>query len=477
MSEESVKVASDFEYAEPHGPLGYEPFRQDYVGPNWKDPAGLYAKRPVRDLGTERHRDKEVYWSREIMELEWKRLWSNTWLMVGHLSDIPKPNAFMKVDIGPESFLVVRKNDDEVEAIYNVCQHRGTRLVANDFGTAKKFTCPFHKWEFSNSGELLKIADKETFRTQALCHDLNIPKIRVAAWRGWIFINMEPNAEPLEQFLGADFMETMRAYDFEKGIRIRDITQEWPVNWKAAHEGFSEGYHVQAIHPQLLAALDAYHAQVDLYENGHARSMYQFMSPTPQAVSRLPRQITEEHKIFLREAGLQEHEFPEYWSDVAAAVVEGKRRKKGAIDYSKFSAGQLIDSWGMGFFPCSEHFMYPEGFFIQHWLPHPTDPEKCYYRAQVYAIPGIGELPSFMGVDKADMSGRTVLPRTFLDPTDLKSLGPVISQDRMTLPRVQQGMHSRGFKGAVFSEQEVRIRYFYDEYYRYLRGHKGGERD
>lgn len=472
MSHTADKDDTQLRYAEPQQPISYEPFRVGYRLPAWKDTRGLYKASKYHDLGTARHRDKEVYWSREVMQQEWARLWTKVWHMVGHLTDVPTPNSFMKFDLGPESVLVVRGEGDTVHAIYNVCQHRGTQLITQDFGKSRRLVCPFHRWEYAMDGKLLKIQDRETFRAEALCHDLNIPRLRAAVWRGWVFVSFDPEGPSLEEFLGAEFMQIMDAYDFERVIRIRDIMQEWPTNWKTAHEGFNEGYHVQATHPQLNAAVDAYHAQTDLYANGHARSVYQFMSPTPHVADQLREGLAPEHKIFLREAGVPESEFPKHWSEVPSAIINAKRKKKGAIDYGKFSEGQLVDDWGVGFFPATETFLHPEGFFVQHWRPHPTDPEKCIYQAQVYAVPGIGELPSFMAVENADLSGKKVLPRTYLKDDQIEETGPVISQDRHLLPRLQRGMHSQGFKGGVFSDQEIRIRQFYDEYYQYLRGHK-----
>jgi hypothetical protein len=170
---------------------------------------------------------------------------------------------------------------------------------------------------------------------------------------------------------------------------------------------------------------------------------------------------------------VKEADFPTHWKDVPGAIIKAKRKQKtGPIDYSKFSDGQLTDDWGVGLFPTHEFFLHPEGFLIQSWLPHPSDPEKCIYHAVVYAVPGIGELPTFMGVTDADLSGKKVLPRTYADPNDLMAAGPVVSQDREIVPRVQRGLHSRGFNGAVYSEQEIRIRDFFDEYYKYLRNEK-----
>lgn len=471
MKKTRTPYEDQFRFAEPSESIDYEPYRQTYVLPKWKDSRGLYRKSPPRDLGAARHENKSVYFSPEIMEQEWERIWSRVWLLVGHLNDVPAPNSWMRVDRFRESILVVRGRGDSVRAMYNVCQHRGARLVARDFGKSTKFVCPFHKWEYATSGSLLKVQDRETFREDALCHNLDLPQISAQVWRGWIFISFSDDPMPLEDFLGPEIVERTQPYDFEKMIRVRDVMQEWNANWKTAHEAFIEGYHVQATHPQLVPAVDAYHAQTDLFSNGHALSIYQFMSPAPQYAARKggKLELAEEHRIFLREAGVPEASWPKNPRDVPQAIIKAKLARKGyAIDYKRFSEGQLVDDWGVGLFPGTEAFMHPEGVFIQNWMPHPRDPEKCIYQAQVYAVPGIGELPSFMAVEDADLSGKTVLPRTRLDNSDMENLGPVIRQDRELVPRVQEGLRSKGFKGGVYSEQEIRIRHFFDEYYRYM---------
>ena len=464
----------EFEYAEPHSPLAYEPYRLNYSQPEWKDTQKRYKRAKLRDFGTDRHRDKEVYYDPKIADEEFEKIIAKAWHFAGHMNDLPKENRFLKFDIGHESIIVVRGKGDSLRAFYNVCQHRGASLVEADYGSAKKLVCPFHRWEFDMNGDLLRITDRETFRSSALCHNLNIPKVRVESWRGWIFVNMDPDAMPLVDWIGKDLAEILKPYDFEKAIRVRECVQEWPVNWKLALQAFNEGYHVAATHPQLNPAVDAYHAQHDLYDNGHGRSIYNFMIPDPH-LSDPPKEFPQEMQIFLREAGVAEEDFPKNMADVPQVIIDAKRNRKNyAIDYSKFSEGQLVDDWGVGFWPSTETFLHPEGFFIQHWRPHPSgDPLKCIYSAQVYAVPGISELPSFMAVEGTpDMSGNTVLPRSYLDAADIDATGPVISQDRVITPRTQKGVRSRGFKGAIYSDQEVRIRQWFNEYYKFMRGHK-----
>ncbi len=458
-------------YADPYTTLEYEAYRQTYELPDWKDGERLLKRTPPRDYGTDRLADKHIYFDAGVMEREYDKIWSKVWLLAGHMNDLPRQNCFMKFDVGYESFLIVRGEGDQLHAMYNSCRHRGTELVEQDFGSTKKFVCPFHKWEFASDGSLLKIQDRETFRAEALCHDLNLKKVRVEAWRGWIFISMDTEAEPLEEFLGAEFMDSVASYDFEGAVRIRDVVQEWPANWKVAHEAFNEGYHVQATHPQLIPANNAYHCVHNLYGNGHALSIYQNMLPSPHVMNDIPSDgISDEQKIFLREAGIKEEDFPKNRDDVPMAVIKGKRAKTGGIDYARFTNSQLIDSWGIGLFPCTEGFLLPEGYFLQSWHPHPTDPEKCIYKTQVYAVTGAGELPSYMAVEGVDLSGKTVLPRTHAEKGDIDIVGPVIGQDVVLIPRVQRRMRSRGYDGAILSEQEIRIRDFYDEYNRLMNG-------
>jgi phenylpropionate dioxygenase-like ring-hydroxylating dioxygenase large terminal subunit len=465
---------ADLEFSAPEKELPYDAWTPEFEQPLWKDPKRQVEKRPYVDLGAGVLADKQVYWSQAAHEREWHALWRKTWHLVGHLNDVPKKGDFLKADLGPESFLVTRGAGNTLTALYNFCTHRGTRLVMKDFGSANKFVCPYHRWEFETDGAIKHVPQRETFRKETLCRKLDMPRLRVDTWRGWIFVTMDEAAPTLIDYLGKDFTAMLGAYDLEKMVRVADVAQTWPVNWKTAHEAFIEGYHVQATHPQLIPNVDTYLAQVDLYPNGHNRQFFPFTEPMTPYEDGLPLALSEENKLFLREAGVAEEDFPESRADVPQAVVRGKRNgANGAIDYGKFTDGQLIDDWSLSFFPGLTWNIHPEGVLVQSWRPHATDPLKCEYLLRVYAVPGISELPSYMGVPKdTDTSGSTVLPRSYADADDLSVLGPVVSQDRVLIPRLQAGMRSEAFEGAILGEQELRIRAFYDEYYKYMNGLK-----
>ena len=70
-------------YADSNDNINYEPYRADYRQPDWKDSRKLYKSSKPRDYGTERHSDKEVYFSRDLAEKEWESLFAKTWHFVG----------------------------------------------------------------------------------------------------------------------------------------------------------------------------------------------------------------------------------------------------------------------------------------------------------------------------------------------------------------------------------------------------------
>lgn len=455
--------------------LPYPPFRPDEpCYPHRQAEPGGDArndlKQPYRDFGTARHEHKERYTSRDIAAREWERLWKKTWIFFGHVSDLPRKGSYQRVNVGPESFIVVRQGDGSIKALYNVCQHRGTPLVTDDFGIRAGFTCPYHLWQFDLAGRCTRITDRETFRTEALRYNLDIPSVRVAEWKGWLFLTMNQDAAPLDEFLGATLMSQFDAYPWERMRRLVDMRQEWEVNWKIGMEAFIEGYHTQALHPQMARYVDLYHSQVDAYPNGHARHIVPYMRPYPRFAQCLKHGLLDEHKVFLRDAGIDPETFTGTAHDVRPAIMAAKRdhaRNQG-LDFSRFDDEQLVDDWTVQIFPATTFNCHPEGVLVQRWWPHPSDPEKMIYHYQVWALTDC-ELPNFMAIpDDVDKTGATTLPATWLAAGDIEPLGPVVSQDVPFIPLVQGRMRSDGFRGAIYGEQELRIRVFYDEYYKHL---------
>ena len=86
------------------------------------------AKAPEPDLGTAPIAG-ERYWSPEFAQREWDHMWTKVWLIAGVVNQIPKAGDYLTAEVGRESIICVRGTDERIRAFYNVCQHRGNRLV------------------------------------------------------------------------------------------------------------------------------------------------------------------------------------------------------------------------------------------------------------------------------------------------------------------------------------------------------------
>src|SRR5258707_799390 len=71
----------------------------------------------------------ERYTSREYFRNEWRRMWMRTWQIGGMSAQAPEAGDYLVADLGPESILIIRQDGGAFRAFYNVCPHRGTRVL------------------------------------------------------------------------------------------------------------------------------------------------------------------------------------------------------------------------------------------------------------------------------------------------------------------------------------------------------------
>lgn len=195
---------------------------------------------------------KEHYISREFLELEKRKLWSRVWQVACREEELKKVGDFVTYDIHDNSFVVVRTEPERIRAYYNVCMHRGRRLTAG-CGHARLFHCNFHGWRWNLDGSVNRILDRSDWDgcPSVSDEDFRLREVQCDTWGGFVYINPDPEAEPLADYL-APMTSFIDPFEFEK-LRYRwYVSVRLPCNWKVALEAFNEGYHVAATHPQLL---------------------------------------------------------------------------------------------------------------------------------------------------------------------------------------------------------------------------------
>ena len=200
--------------------------------------------------------DKAHYLSQAFADAEAEHLWPRVWQVACREEEIASPGNYIAYDIVDDSIIVARGQDGTIRAFHNVCPHRGRRLVGRA-GTAREFVCGYHGWRWNLDGSNSKVVDRADWQDCISDEELKLQSVRVASWGGFVFINMDPDCEPLETFL-APVIERCEAFEFDR-LRFRWYrTVEFPTNWKVMLEGFNEAYHVQQTHPQFLEFLEDY---------------------------------------------------------------------------------------------------------------------------------------------------------------------------------------------------------------------------
>jgi phenylpropionate dioxygenase-like ring-hydroxylating dioxygenase large terminal subunit len=439
------------------------------------EPGSPEALAPYQDYG-DRLYSTDRYVSRDWASREWENMWTRIWTLAGVAKDIPEVGDWFRYDLGPESFIVTRFGaaPGDIAAYYNVCHHRGNRLVMSEFGHASSFKCAFHSWEWNLDGTLKNIQDRETFRAPVVEDDPPLTPVRCEIWDGFIFINMDMDAEPLLDFLGP-VVDHLKAYRFADMHVVKDLETPWPCNWKIGHDAFIEVYHVHAVHPEILSFFNDREVQWDTYPNGMSRQLLKFGEISPKVDDH--ETLNEGLKYLLSEVDVTPEQFVGRPNDARRVLQEAKRAwaDKRGIDYSAFTDNQLTDDWNYSIFPNITFNAHPEGLLIQRFRPHRSDPEKMTYDLMVLIRPVDDpnyKVPAYMGVeDGTDLSGK-IRPERMHIEYGSPGLGYVINQDATMMGYVHQGVQSRGYKGARYSDQEQQLRHWHNELERYVRGEK-----
>ena len=145
---------------------------------------------PVRSLAARYYTDPAVF------EKERRGLLSRTWQFAGHESQAREPGDYFTCEIAGESLFCIRGRDGVLRAFYNVCQHRGHRLVEGA-GTARAIVCPYHAWSYELTGafrsgpnvESVPGFDRSSIRLTA---------VRSESLHGFVFVNLDDDAAPMD---------------------------------------------------------------------------------------------------------------------------------------------------------------------------------------------------------------------------------------------------------------------------------------
>jgi phenylpropionate dioxygenase-like ring-hydroxylating dioxygenase large terminal subunit len=191
------------------------------------------------------------YYDPGFFDLERERLWPRAWQVACRIEEIPQVGDYAEYTIVDQSILVVRVSSDHIKAYWNACRHRGAQLGRGAGRFREELVCPFHGWRWKLDGSCSYVHAERGFRPDSVTPDaLRLRECRSETRWGLVFINMDPDAQPLSEALdgvGAALdplrLDLMRV-DWWQYIELE-------ANWKVAQEAFLEAYHIMQSHPEI----------------------------------------------------------------------------------------------------------------------------------------------------------------------------------------------------------------------------------
>lgn len=458
--------------------------------------------------------DASVYHSRAFHELEVERLWKRVWQMACHEDDVPEVGDSFVYDIASLSFIVVRTSEEEFRAYPNACLHRGRALLHESERGLREFRCPFHGWAWHLDGSLKEVPCHWDFPTvDKDTHSLK--SLPVGRWGGFVFINPDPECEPLEDFLG-DLSSQFPHVPFERRYKAAHIIKRLNCNWKVAQEAFMEAYHCVATHPTLLPTLGDANTKYDVFGN-YSRAMSPSMTISPHVNEHYATNPYTDRRTFSKQRhelsgatyerveegrvrvtmpdgrtglyddrahhlegdrfhadihlcdwvggrlpdGVDDEATPDVVGDfaekraTAAAAVREQMREILGDSVDEVSDAELIDPIYLSLFPN----LHPWGDFnpiFYRFRPDGDNPEQCLHEV-MFMLPAPRDQPRPAPAPLTFLD----LEDDYLDAPEIGSLAKVFNQDTLNLPYVQKGL--KQLEEVIFGNYgETKIRHFHE---------------
>ena len=318
-----------------------------------------------QDLGTSPI-ERARYTSREFQQRERKYMWSRVWQFACREEQLPEVGDVFVYELCDVSLLIVRSEPDKIKAFYNSCLHRGTKLCVADTSVSQ-FRCPFHGFTWSLDGQLTHVPCQWDF-PQITKQEYRLPEVKVACWGGFVFINLDPAATPLEQYLEVLPSHFTGHDDYTRKYTYSHFQKVIGCNWKAALEAFLESYHIPETHPQMVDYTSYDGTQYDIFPG--ARHTNRFLStiavPNPEIAGPLSEQKILD-ALFAQMTG---------GTGSAPTLPDGVTARRFTADFSRRSAGNAEQCRLCGvarhscarrrsIFPISEH-----GYFSRFCIPN-----------------------------------------------------------------------------------------------------------
>ena len=201
------------------------------------------------------HRD--AYTAPDVFDMEMKHLFRNTWVYVGHASQVPNKGDYYATQVADQPVLMVRHTDNSVRVLHNRCPRKGTQVVIDTNGnTGKFFRCPYHAWSFKTDGALLAVPLKKGYKDTGFdksCASKGMTPVKhVHEYREFIFARLNDEGPDFEEFFGDSLSSLDNMIDRSPVGRLEvvgsPLRYAHNCNWKMLVENQTDTCHPMVAH-------------------------------------------------------------------------------------------------------------------------------------------------------------------------------------------------------------------------------------
>jgi choline monooxygenase len=190
-----------------------------------------------------------------IAQLERERVFGRTWQVVARADQLRYPGQFVTTELAGEPLVIVRGNDGELRAFFNVCRHHAAAVATEEHGHASIFRCPYHGWSYGLDGSLKGAPEFEGVCDFDRSQNGLVPA-KVDVWEQFVFVTLDARAEPLANFLGG-LVKRIAPLNLDSLHFFERRTYALNCNWKVFVDNYLDGgYHVPHLHKGLNSVLD-----------------------------------------------------------------------------------------------------------------------------------------------------------------------------------------------------------------------------
>lgn len=429
------------------------PTVQDLLEQDPKEQPWQLREAPFADLGLGGV-DVASYLSESFAKREESGVWGHVWQMACREEQIPDVGDHIVYDIGPWSLIVVRSAEGEIRAHYNACLHRG-RQLRDCGGKVGAFRCPFHGFTWGLDGALKHVPTPWDF-PHINPEDFRLPEARVGLWGGFVFVCLDPDAPPLQEYL-EDIPAIFQRWPMEERFIAAHVSKPLNCNWKLALEAFIESFHVSDTHPQAASYIGDFHTQYDVWEG--KRHYSRMISPRGLASPSLGGVLSDEDVLQASEPEAGPLSVPP--GATPRSVMADRRRAQltpvlgEAVD--QVTDSEAIDTIQYLVFPNLVLWFGHNAPICYRFRPLGDDPNWC-----VQEVLLLVSVPVGRPRPKAAKLNALTADQPWTDAKELGGLGAVFDQDAANLWAIQKGLRSlKAGKTTLGRYQENRLRHFH----------------